>query len=134
MSLTVPDEGKSSLLSSLITNKLNATNIKLFTNNYTPDHTSVAASFVEAAWTGYAQVAMAGWSAPAATGDFHYTTTANPAVFSNTSVGAQVCYGYYMVDATGKVIGAERFAGAPLSIPSGNTLTVTVTYTDQSEF
>jgi hypothetical protein len=102
--------------------------LRLFGSNTTPAETDTAASYTEYAATGYAAIVLtaANWTttegAPSSTAYAQQTFT---------MTGAGDAYGYYYTRNTGgRIAGAERFTGAPFSIPSGGgTIKVTPTIT-----
>lgn len=125
MTLLVPNNGEGDALDAFVGKTLpSALIMKLFTNNITPAETDVAATYTECAIAGYAAktLAAAGWT----------TTEGNP---SNTAFAVQTytltaggdVYGYYMVRTTGgRIALAERFTGAPFTLPGGGgTITIT---------
>jgi hypothetical protein len=108
---------------------------KLYTNDVIPGHASILANFALAAWAGYANQTLTGWGGSNLDGANRAQSTASLVGFGNTSGVAQACFGYIVTDITGAILlFAERFAGAPLSIPNGLSLGLQVTFTQQSEF
>lgn len=93
--------------------------VHLYTNDYTPVVTSVAGDFAEPAWPGYAAQPIGGWDGPNfAAGQAFSTDTPNVwtrAEFPGSLVNV---YGYYVTDAGGTVLFAERFADAPVAFPA----------------
>lgn len=86
--------------------------LRHFKNDYTPVAGSVAASFTESTYPGYAAQAMAS-AFPAATTDAGGKASSQyPAqlVFTRNATGtAELCYGWYVTDSTNRLIMAERF-------------------------
>ena len=122
MSLVVPDTAEVRILQSFLTLPLT---LRLYSNNYTPIATSLAASFTEVAGGGYVSKALtfANW-----------TITANAPslavypllswVFTGVTNAPAVVYGYFVTrDSDGLLMYAERFAPAIVPItPVGNTI------------
>jgi hypothetical protein len=101
---------------------------RLFTNNITPGRGDTLGSYTEAAWTGYAAVALGAGSFTIQSVVAHLGSIQAPGItFSNTSAGAQTAYGYFITtDSDTTVLAAARFDGAPLTlIPLVGTLVVT---------
>jgi hypothetical protein len=138
MSLIVADTGKIKFLDFLTAFGgigLAGLWARLFTNNYTPVHGMVPASFTEAIWAGYAKAQLTGWGGSALNGTNHAFSTATLIGFANTSGVSQDTYGYYVTDdPITTVFFAERFAGAPVAIPNGLSLGLQVQFTQTSEF
>lgn len=118
MPLVVPNNGEGDALDAF-TGKAAASALilRLFSNNITPAETDTAATYTEFAATGYAAITLtpASWTttegAPSSTAYAQQTFT---------MTGAGDAYGYYMTRTTGgRIALAERFTGAPFSIPSG---------------
>lgn len=89
---------------------MNLGTVRLFTNNYTPVHTSVPSSFVEAAYVGYVpQVPSYG---PAFLNGFGQAETDSaPLTWTFTAgAGSVTIFGWYLLDSTGtKVLWGEKF-------------------------
>lgn len=118
MTLVVQNNGEGDALDAF-TGKtaLSTLVLRLFSNNITPAETDVAATYTEFAAAGYAAITLtaASWTttegAPSSTAYAQQTFT---------MTGAGDAYGYYMTRQTGgRIALAERFTGAPFSIPSG---------------
>ena len=131
MALVVPNEGEVQLLKQALgASAIETLNVKLFCNNYTPVAASTGTNFTEAAGGGYAAKALtaASWtyaggnpttaSYPALTWTFTGALTTNPTI-----------YGYMVVGATsGKVYWAELLTAAFTPANNGDTLTVTLNF------
>jgi hypothetical protein len=105
---------------------------RLYTNNHTPIHTDVIGAFTEAAFTGYAGQALPTWAAAVVAASVA-SSLAGAVTFNNGSAGSVNVYGYYVTNAGNTVAyWAEIFAGAPLAIPAGLGLQLTITFTVQS--
>lgn len=131
-SWVIPDEGKILLAQRALQTTGAAVEdyvLKGYSNNYTPVNGSVAGSFTESAFTGYASVSIthASFPAPTITSNVAYSTSSTPGAFTCTGGAAENMYGVYLVGATsGKVIAAARFDNVRSMSPSA-TETVTVT-------
>lgn len=81
----------------------------LYTNNYTPLETSVIGDFTEATFGGYSRVAVDAWGAAFWSSGGWAESDAALATFTATGAGLPVTvYGYFLLDAGGNVVGAER--------------------------
>lgn len=133
MALVVCNDGEQILLEWIF--KSSGTNVvlKLFTNDYTPVASSAAGDFTEATFTGYSGETLARASFNDATtdgngkaqityADLTWTLDANPATV----------YGYYVTDAGGNLLFAERFAQAR-SLGVGDSLVLSPKFTLSSE-
>lgn len=125
MALVVPNNGEGDALDAFTAKTaVTALVLRLFSNNITPAETDVASTYTEYAATGYADITLtpASWTttegAPSNTAYAQQTFT---------MTGAGDAYGYYMTRSTGgRIALAERFTGAPFSIPGGGgTIKVT---------
>lgn len=138
MSFILVDTGKINETDYILGNGTNAWNgakIFLYTNNHTPAHGDTPSAYTKATWTGIGTPSLSGFPASTLDGSNRAKSTANPAIFGNTSGSGQVCYGYYIVDSTEAILlGAEKFAGAPITIPDSFSFAVTFTFTQTSEF
>jgi hypothetical protein len=126
MALVVPNNGEGDALEYFV-NKTAPQNLilRLFGSNTTPAETDVAATYTEYAATGYSAITLTGasWGAPSEGAP----TSIAYAQQTFTMTGAGDAYGYYMTrSVSGRIALAERFTGAPFSIPSGGgTIKVT---------
>lgn len=132
MALLIPNAGETILLNNFF-NKVAPQDqtLKLYTSNTTPAETDTAATYTEAAWTGYAAKSLTGasWTlsgtAPtqAATGVQTFTSSANQTLVNN--------YGYFVIQTTsGTIMFAERFTDAPYAISNnGDVINVTCQFT-----
>jgi hypothetical protein len=112
--------------------------IHLYSNNITPARGDAVGAYTESAWAGYpATGIIAAWTASALTaGDQPAFTNSGLLSFGpNTSGSSQNVYGYYMTDSTSAVfLGGERFAGAPIVLPTAVALSFSVNVQDISQF
>ena len=138
MSAVVMDSGKKRFLDFLTSSGgtgLLGVKAHLFTNNVTPNRADLLSTYTEAAWTGYASQTLSGWAVASLDGTFHALSTASPVIFNNGSAGTVSAYGYFVTDSGGtNLLYAERFAAPPVSILAAQSLTLTCTFTDTSEF
>lgn len=130
MALVVPNDGEVDALEALV-NRTTATNpiLRLYSSNTTPAETDTAGTYTEYAATGYAAITLTGASWGAASGGAPSSIAFAQQTFTMT--GAGDAYGYYMTRTTsGRIMLAERFTGAPFSIPAGGgTIKVTPSIT-----
>jgi hypothetical protein len=127
MTLVCPDAGEVVLANNYL-NKVAPQNqtLKLYKNNITPAETDTAATYTEAAFSGYAAKALTGadWTVTSGAP----TTAAAPIqTFTANAVVSESIYGYFMVQATsGTIMTAERFTGAPFAMANnGDSISVT---------
>ena len=138
MPLVTPNEGELELLDKLLKDAL-ATDedytLKLFGNDYTPDDTSVEASFTESAFTNYAArtLTRANWNAAVTVSNKAETSYgSSPQSWTCGATGGTV-YGYYVTGATsGVVLWAERFATSRV-LANGDVLNLTPKFTLNTE-
>ncbi len=136
MTITVSNSGEKLLLDAAV-GKVAAGNLKLklFTNDVTPAHDSVAGTFTEmGAVQGYTEKTLTttGWNAGTA-GTGTGTSLSNKAAitypqqqwtFDGTG-GTVTVYGYFITDAAGTtLLGAERFATAQTVSASGDIIKI----------
>lgn len=103
--------------------------IRLYGNNVTPSETDTAASFTEIVGGGYAlkTLVFVDWTLVSGS-----PSRASAAIQNFTFTGAinapGTVYGYYMLDANGILMGAERFPVVPLVAVSGSIIRITPRY------
>lgn len=98
--------------------------LRLYRNNYTPLETSVAGDFTEANFSGYVAQALPNF--PAANYVGPQAETVLPAqnfIHSGGGVDNDI-YGYYVTDAGGDLLFAERNPLGPFSIVPGTSYVV----------
>lgn len=127
MLLVIPNAALLPILRRLVQNgSVDAITYHLFTNDVTPDESTVLAGLTEAAWTGYAAV-------PQDIGDFTFeyitggvgTIIAGPFAFGNGSGSPQLAYGYYITMNSGAdLLAAARFDLAPVTVPDPGGYTI----------
>lgn len=128
MALVVPDQGENIILEAIV-NKTAPQNLvlKLYTNDVTPGESDDEGDYTEASSYGYSPVTLTGASWGAASGG---SIAYAQQTFTFTGALGNV-YGYFIVQAvSGKLVWAERFAGAPYNIVNnGDQIKVTPTIT-----
>lgn len=135
MSMKIPDGGLQKLVDKLFTAYGNTCVLKLFQNNITPAAGDAVGTYTEATFAGYASSNCTGWTASTMASSTA-TTTADQKTFTRSSTGTvQNIYGYYVLDAGGNLLFAERDAAAPIPITNlGDSYLVTPKWTLKSEF
>lgn len=113
----------------LIRASLNTYRMRLYKNNFTPLVTSVLGDFTEANFSGYALQLTNAWGAIATVGDL--AKTIHPLLTFAHNGGVVDCdvYGYYITDAGGNYIYAERNPAGPFSVVPGTTYSVLAEFT-----
>lgn len=107
--------------------------LRLYKNNYTPLVGSVAGDFTPANFSGYGHYDLlaGGQEFPAATPDGSNDAESVHADINFVHNGggtANDIYGWYLLDQSGNLIAAERYASAPFTMAvNGATFTVTPT-------
>ena len=126
MALLCPNSGET-LLFKYMLNHTTPTNwiLRLYTSNTTPAEADTVATYTEASQAGYSAKTLTGASWTVATAN--NVTTATYAEQTFTFTEAATVYGYYYTDAAGTtLLIAERFAGAPFTLPaSGGSISIT---------
>jgi hypothetical protein len=125
MTLVVTNSAKQQALSYLVGYDSTVENLKLklYSNNYTPDATSVVAQFTEVTGGGYAEKTLTGSSWNPSTNSITYPQQ----TWTFTGSAGNV-YGYYVIlDTSGTLMFAEKFDGGPYNIStSGDIIRVTL--------
>ncbi len=102
----------------------------LYSNNHTPTPADVIGAYTEAAFGGYAAVALSSPWTPGAIVGNAIPIVAAAAVFTQSSGPNDTVYGYYLTDAANNLFAAELLSGGPFAFSgAGTSLTVTVTET-----
>ena len=127
MPLVLPDSAEVRLLEILV-NKVSPTNLVLHLYTNDPDLSQEdftapgddplePGSFTEATAAGYASVTLTGsnWSATTSMGIS--SASYSSAITFTFTEGVDV-YGYYVTNTADKIMWAERFPGAPFTLPS----------------
>lgn len=122
MTLVVPNNGEGIALANFVNKTAPQDGVlRLFTNNITPAETDVAATYTEAAWTGYASVSIPGTGATITEGAPSVAAWALKSFISSANQTLANNYGYFVTETTsGKIKWAERFANPPWPIAALN--------------
>jgi hypothetical protein len=90
--------------------------IRLFQNDHTPDPADVLADYTEADFSGYAELDLDGWAAAVTvSGRAQIVATLKVWTHSAGAVDNDI-YGYYVVNAGGALVWAERDPNAPVTV------------------
>jgi hypothetical protein len=128
--ITLSDVGADQILSVFFNNVRpaggNDLSLKLFSNDYNPADTDIAGDFVEVSGGGYAPkiLACGAWSLSAANDPSDVVYADQLFVFTGAIGGSGTAYGYFVVDADGVLIWAERLATPFQPVSSGDNLTI----------
>ncbi|HLC17492.1 MAG TPA: hypothetical protein VJM57_00565 [Thermodesulfobacteriota bacterium] len=131
MALTLMDIGADEILKTYFNNARpaggNNLTIKLFTNNVTPADTDTAGTYTEATGGGYAAktITNGSWTVtvgndPSDAAYAQQTWTFTGALTTNPTI-----YGYYVVDADGTLLWAEKLAASFTPANNGDELKIT---------
>ena len=125
--LVVPNVGEVELLKYILgMSEPDAPVIHLYTNEITPSNTTVKGDLTECSTTGYVPITLVSASWGVSTAD--QVTTASYAEQTFTFGTNVSVWGYYVTDQSGtpKLLWAEKFSGAPFTIPDGGgTISIT---------
>jgi hypothetical protein len=131
MAIVLADVGADIILKAYFNNSWAAggknLTLKLYTNNYTPLDTSVAGSFTEASGGGYAAKTLSNgsWTVTVGNDPSDAVYAQQTFTFTGELSGAASVYGYFVVDADGVLLLAEKFAYSFTPRYNGETLKVT---------
>lgn len=124
--MTVPDEALVNWLKELSPTFIQTLKARLYKTNITIAYGTVFADFVEADFTGYAAISLAGFSTPATLG--HSANTAGTQLIwtvGSTPTTTNNIYGVYITDASNtKFYGAVAAASAPIAMAVAGATTV----------
>lgn len=111
-------------------------NVDLFKNDYTPDLTSELSDFTVADYPGYSDLEAANFAFDSYDSQKRAVFLADQLTFERTSTGtAQNVYGYFVTNANGDLVWAERFATGPYTMEnSGDQIVFRPRFTFRSEF
>lgn len=128
MPLNVPDVGEKIALEAFVNKTAPQDGVlRLYINNITPSDTDVTATYTQAGFPGYAQIALPGasWNAYSG-GSVTYSAQQS---FTCSGVSTDDVYGYFIVQGTsGILMWSERDASAPRLVRnSGDVVRVTPT-------
>lgn len=131
--IVIPNQGTIDDLDSWRPN-LNAGSVRLYTNNYTPIHTSVPANFTEATFVGYAPVSPPGFAAAFLNGFGQAETDSGVITFTFTAgVGTVTVYGWFLTNLAGtKVLAATKFLVPIVLTPVAPSLSRVIQLTAES--
>lgn len=132
MTLVLPDVGEVLVLKNFMnfTAPQNGV-LRLYKSNTTPAESDTAATYTEAAFTGYAAITLLGASWSFTAGTPSVATYATQSFTSSVAQTAEPEYGYYVTEATSGILKwAERFSG---TVPynqqnNGDIITVTPSF------
>jgi hypothetical protein len=100
--------------------------VHLFQNNVPFVNTTVLTSLIEANYSTYAALALPGWGAAAGGGAGTSISNNGTVSFApGVLVTPQICYGWYVTDNAGALLGGDTFP-APLTM-GGTTTLLTIT-------
>ena len=133
MALLVPDASEVVFLTRVVA--FEGSKLKMYGNDYTPVEGSTVGSFTECATGGYVTKSLDGvvsasaWTISSLVG----VTTASYPEQEFVMTSALTAYGYYVTSsAETALLWAERFTGAPFTIPSGGgSIKVTLNITGE---
>lgn len=112
--------------------------IGLYKNNWTPAEGDTISAVTPADFSGYSTVGLATFSswASATFSTPRWTVTHADVTWTHNGGGtSNDIYGYYVVDGSGNLAWAERYASAPVTLSgSGQSFTVSPKFTRRSEF
>ena len=111
MALVVPNGQEEKLLDLILNQSIS---LRLYSNNKTPANTDVVGDYTEVSGGGYAAVALtfANWVSTAGSPTEATYATHQSFTFTGASASPTTVYGYYMTDAAGVLLLAERFPAA----------------------
>ncbi len=134
MSLIAVDVGCDVILKAFFNNSWAAggknLTIKLFATNVTPADTSIASSFTEASGGGYASKTLTNgsWTVTVSNDPSDAVYAAQTWTFTGPLTTNPVVYGYYVVNADGVLIYAEKLGTAFTPHNNGDQLLITPTF------
>jgi hypothetical protein len=135
MGLVVPNDVVANILDTFLTTA--DLKLKLFSNNYTPIKTSDVTDFTEVAGGGYAEITLDKDEWTITPLDVSTATQAEKTfTFTGATSAPGTVYGYYVVDAGGVLLWAERFSAivVPFTPENGSTIAITPRITGESLF
>ncbi|WP_459558368.1 hypothetical protein [Lacunimicrobium album] len=132
MPLVVPNTAELKLINHILKTPLDtdeSLTLKLYKNDATPSQSSTAASFTLSTFGSYADknLPRSGWN-DATTIDNKAVAVYSSAQSWTASSGSETCYGYFVVDSTGALMWAERFATS-FPVTTGQQVSFTPRFT-----
>lgn len=134
MALVLADVGADEILKAYFNNSFPATTkdltLKLFTSNTTPADTDTAATYTEASGGGYAAKTLTNgsWSFNSVNDPSKVSYAEQTFTFTGPLTGNATVYGYYVVNADGVLIFAERFGTPFTPANNGDNIKVTLNF------
>jgi len=136
----VNDDGAKTVLEAqlgIAASKFATGNLHLFSNNITVSDSTLLSAFTEAAFPGYAAIAIGSGDWNAVTVATHVANTTPTAAFSFVCTGggpSESEYGWYWTDSTDTyLLACCNFASGPyVMLNNGDTINCTPTMTEQS--
>lgn len=135
MALLVPNTGEIWMLQQITSFQATPTTLylKLFKNDYTPTESDAIGNYVEATFSGYANVALTGssWVIGANTSGYSNAQFAVQTFTSDQAQTSNNIYGYFITanvasNTSGQLVWAERFTDGPYPISNnGDAIKVT---------
>ena len=130
MTLVMPNVGEVLAINAL-TGKTAASTpwvLKLFSDNQTPANSDVASDYTEVAGGGYASINLtaANWGTTGGSPTVSLYAPAQTFTFTGATDAPGTIYGYFIVDAGGVLVIAERLPSPPFT-PASNGDSITIT-------
>lgn len=103
--------------------------IHCYSNNYTPNATTVLSDLTESAFSGYASTATGGWTAPQLQQDGSWISSTNLiGLFTLSALTVtETIYGVYLTDTTGALFAAYKLSNALVLNNIGDGLLLSTT-------
>lgn len=129
MALVLSDVGAAAMLTDFFVSGGNLT-LRLFTSNTTPADTDTAGSYTEATGGGYAAKTLtaASWAVAQSAGIATASYAQQSFAFTGALDGDASVYGYYITDAAGVLIYAERASAAYTPVNDGDSYSVALKF------
>jgi hypothetical protein len=121
----IPNVAEQLILEQFVTDDLT---LKLYSNDITPAETDTAATFTEIAGGGYASKILVSGSWIITSGDPSQALyVAQDFAFTGVTNAPATVYGYYLVDSSNVLRGAERFSASvvPFTPENGSLIRIT---------
>lgn len=99
--------------------------VVLFTNDYTPDNTTLLSDLTLATFSGYSPQSLSGLSTPTINGSDQAQSDAASVAWALSGTSSGDLYGFAILNnAQNLCLLAGRFDSAPINVPDGSTLTI----------